>query len=125
MKENKGIIVHGGNINAGQISVGDNAKTEKLVYIQDASQPNPHQFKLDTSQYQKLFQVLATRFDKQELKNLCFNLGVDFDNLSGESKGDKARELLAYLIRHNEIDELLVVGTRLRQDINWTELIQQ
>ena len=124
MEENKGIIIHNGRINAGQIAVGDNAKAKKVVYKNDSSFSNSSQPEFDTSHYQKLLEVLSTRFDKQELKNLCFNLNIDFDNLPGEAKVDKARELLTYIIRRNEIDELLAIGKRLRQDINWTEVIQ-
>jgi hypothetical protein len=39
-------------------------------------------------------------FDLEELRTLCFDLGVKFDTLPGEELGAKTRELLSYLERH-------------------------
>ena len=39
-----------------------------------------------------LRQLLATRFDQSELRTLCFDLGIEYDDLVGASKADKARE---------------------------------
>jgi len=48
--------------------------------------------------------TLEERFDLEEIKNLCFDLDIDFDSLRGEGK--KAREVVAYCQRHDRLEEL-------------------
>jgi hypothetical protein len=69
----------------------------------------------------RLRQILATRFDLGELRTLCFDLGIDYDDLPGEGKANKARELVACLDRHGRIPELLRAGEQLRPDISWSD----
>lgn len=42
----------------------------------------------------KLRQILTSRLDESELQTLCFDLGVNYDDLPGEVLSDKARELI-------------------------------
>ena len=51
-----------------------------------------------------LRQMLDQRFDVEEIKDLCFDLSIDFDDLRGEGKKD--RELVAYCQRHDRLEEL-------------------
>jgi hypothetical protein len=67
----------------------------------------------------ELRELLITHFDEGELRILCFDLGVDYDDLRGEGKAQKARDLIFYLERHNRIPELLKVGKQWRPDISW------
>ncbi len=70
-----------------------------------------------------LRRLLIKHFDIDELRTLCFELGIDYDSLRGESRDDKARELVTYLERRGRLDELVEVGRRLRPDIDWDEAI--
>jgi len=72
---------------------------------------------------QLLLGILDKRFDEGELKTLCFDLGIDYDNLPDEGKANKARELIKYLERRNRIPKLVRVGKRLRSDISWPEVV--
>jgi hypothetical protein len=67
----------------------------------------------------KLRQILVDRFDEGELRTLCFDLGVDYDSLPGVGKADKAREIVAYLERREQIYEFVNVGRQYRSDIPW------
>ena len=78
---------------------------------------------LERKQIVRWRQILITRFDEGELRILCFNLGIDYASLPGESKADKTRELIAYLERHARIPELVEVGRQLRPDISWIQII--
>jgi len=71
-----------------------------------------------------LREILSTYFDDGELRDLCFDLGVDHDNLGVEGRGNKARELLSYLKRRGRISELLETGKRLRPDVPWDDVIK-
>jgi hypothetical protein len=46
----------------------------------------------------RIHQRLIKSLDLEELRTLCFYLGVDYDNLQGEGKAAEAREL----IKHQE-----------------------
>jgi DNA-binding NtrC family response regulator len=51
-----------------------------------------------------LRQTLDEKFDVEEIKDLCFDLGIDFDDLPGDGK--KTREVVAYCWRHDRLEEL-------------------
>ncbi len=67
----------------------------------------------------RLHQILDRKFDEGELQTLCFGLGVEYEDLAGRGQADKARELIRYLIRHDQLPELLQVGQKMRPDISW------
>jgi hypothetical protein len=46
-----------------------------------------------------LRQILTERFDESELRTLCFDLGIDYDDLPGSGKVDKARDRRVILQR--------------------------
>lgn len=65
----------------------------------------------------KLHGVLESRFNLEELRTLCFELGVDYDSLPGEGKSAKARELITHLERRNELDRLVALVRRERGNV--------
>ncbi|MCP4695872.1 MAG: hypothetical protein GY862_03330 [Gammaproteobacteria bacterium] len=67
----------------------------------------------------KLADTLNKRFDKEEINNLCFKLGIEADNLAGQTRETKARELLKHLHRHQKIPDLIETGREIRTDIEW------
>ena len=71
---------------------------------------------------QTLHQVLTERLSLEEVRTLCFDLGVDYDNLGGEGKSAKIRELILYLERRDRLPDLARAGERLRPDVPWRDL---
>jgi len=69
-----------------------------------------------------LIQTLATRFDTEDLRTLCFSLGVDYDDLPAEGKANRARELVKYLERRDQIPDLIEAGRELRPDVSWSDI---
>src|SRR6185436_18221077 len=67
----------------------------------------------------RLHEILTERFDLEELRTLCFRLGIDYDNLRSEGKSGKARELVVFLEHHDRIGELIAIDERLRPDEAW------
>jgi hypothetical protein len=65
-----------------------------------------------------LLNTLRTRFNKNELRELCLYLEVNYEDLPGESLSRKALELVTYCQRHNRLPELIKIITTLRPDIN-------
>jgi hypothetical protein len=64
--------------------------------------------------------ILTLQFDLEELRTLCFELGVDFDDLRGEGKAAKARELVLYLQRRGQLNTLIAEIKKQRPDVNWS-----
>jgi hypothetical protein len=44
----------------------------------------------------RLHKTLDEYFNEQELRTLCFDLGLDYDSLGDDGKSARARELVAY-----------------------------
>lgn len=53
----------------------------------------------DQRELDRFHQVLVARFDREELRTLCFKLGMDYDDLPAEGRDAKARELIRYMSR--------------------------
>lgn len=49
---------------------------------------------------QVLRRALDDGYNLEELRDLCFELGIDFEDLPGETQSGKARELVLYARRH-------------------------
>jgi hypothetical protein len=50
---------------------------------------------------------IVEHFDAEELRTVCFNLGIRYDDLRGEGFIAKARELVLWVERREMLDELL------------------
>ncbi len=68
-----------------------------------------------------LHEILVNKFSLEELRTLYFKLNVDFDELPGLAKSDKARELIDYMIRVDRLDELiaLIWQEREKTPVRW------
>lgn len=51
--------------------------------------------------------VLVENYSLEELRDLCFDLRVDYDSLPGEGKSAKARELVGYFQRRSGLGPLV------------------
>lgn len=66
-----------------------------------------------------LYQKLDRYFDREELRTLCFRLGVDYDSLPAEGKSNKARELVQHCARHELVSSLVEICSQLRPRVSW------
>lgn len=72
----------------------------------------------------RLLRILVERFNEGELQTFCFAMkDITYDELPGEGKSNKARELISYYERRNKIHELVNVGKDFRSDIPWDDII--
>jgi hypothetical protein len=62
---------------------------------------------------------MARRFTKEELRTLCFDLGVDYDDLPSAVKTGQAQDLILHLERAGRLDELLARCRELRPNVKW------
>jgi hypothetical protein len=75
----------------------------------------------DQSYLTKLRQNLVVYFSESELRTLCFDIGVDYDDLIGRGKSDAAREIIAYLERRGCLAELVKRCSELRPNVSWSD----
>jgi len=54
----------------------------------------------------RLAQFIATYFDKEDFENLCYDLGIDHENLRGEKKGTRARNLVNFMEGNGRLIDL-------------------
>ena len=81
-----------------------------LTYRQNKSQQVAastfHLSKLNTQLQVKLHQVLDNYFNEQELRDLCFDMGVEYEDLPALGQDNKARELVASFARSGHLHTL-------------------
>ncbi|HUV90889.1 MAG TPA: caspase family protein [Anaerolineae bacterium] len=65
----------------------------------------------------RLHRILKTRLDLEELRTLCFDLGVNYDDLGGEGLSGKARQLVLRLQKQDGLHLLLEWLRRERPDV--------
>lgn len=106
-------VVQIGNVSGGEVTFGSEA-AERAG--QGTDEPEPRT-KVERERLAELRQILSTLYSESELRDLVFDLGLDFDNLSGDGKAGKARELVAYCDRHGLIAELTETMEKGRPDI--------
>lgn len=69
----------------------------------------------------RLIHNLSTAFDREELRSLCRELNVFYDNLPAEGNEGKARELIAYMERRGRLPELIAHAAGKREKLTWFE----
>ncbi|MCL5994976.1 MAG: PQQ-like beta-propeller repeat protein [Chloroflexi bacterium] len=66
-----------------------------------------------------LHRIIAATFTSDELKTLCLYLSVDYDDLPGENRSSKARELVLFFSRRSELERLIQYCKRERPSVRW------
>jgi len=72
-----------------------------------------------TDNLSEIHQLLVDKLSQEEVKTLCFNLGVDYEELPPGGKSSKVRELLLYLQRRSKLSKLKPAVKKMRSDIDW------
>lgn len=72
-----------------------------------------------TTYLKNLHELLDQHFNLEEIRTLCFELHVDYDNLQGEGKSAKIRELILGLSRKDRLPDLAVLAHEKRSNVGW------
>jgi hypothetical protein len=62
----------------------------------------------------RLYLTIEGHFNEPELQNICFQLGVDYENLAGQGKSARAQSLVSQLHRNGRIGDLIQLCRQLR-----------
>lgn len=71
----------------------------------------------------KLRQQIVRYFNKGDLADLIYDLGVDPDDIPGTTKRDQARELILYCDKRGKMNDLLTICKEMRPHVSWPEHI--
>lgn len=66
---------------------------------------------------------LVNHFNLDELQTLSFDLGIQYDNLAGDTLNAKARELLKYCYRHDLVKKLIEHCQKMHAGVQWVKAI--
>ncbi len=75
-------------------------------------------------QLRQLREFLATRFSRDELQMLCFDLGLDDEDLPSGPKSSLLISLIWRLAREDRLLELIDVGRKQRPEIRWDRVAE-
>ena len=69
----------------------------------------------------QLRDLIAGTFNDNEVRDLCFDFNIPYEDLGGEGKTAKVRELVAYCQSRNSWNDLITHCRELRPNIAWPE----
>jgi hypothetical protein len=72
-----------------------------------------------------LLSLMRDHLNLEELRTLCFQLDVDYDDLLGEAKTGRIRELILLMLREDRLPELVDVLEQTRSEIAWSESVKR
>lgn len=67
----------------------------------------------------QLYRKMEPLFNESELEVVCFELGVQYEDLKGRNRLDKLRELIIYMERRQQLPDLINVVQKQRPRVNW------
>ncbi len=73
----------------------------------------------DNIDKQELERLISTHFNLSELRTLMFELGINFEDIEGDSISSKSVELMRYVRRNNKIPSLLEKLKSVRPNVQW------
>ena len=122
MQKNEGINITGGNINVEQMTAGSHSQNIQITSQDLESDEDQINSSAILSSHMKLYKQLDAYFGEEDIKSLCFELEIDYDNLPALGKSNKIRELIILVARNNSVDQLIGVCQTSRPKINWDQL---
>lgn len=66
-----------------------------------------------------LHHQIQQAFSEGELRDVCLSIGCDFEELEGDTKGERCLSLALWASRHGKTGELLGVCRELRPNVGW------
>jgi hypothetical protein len=101
------------------VAAGYVEKEAKNGFTSSASSIPDHESSFFEGFRADLRHKVATYFNDDEIKSLCFDLGIEYENLAGETREAKARELVTYCERTSQVSQLANRCRELRPSVDW------
>lgn len=74
---------------------------------------------MQQEQRRKLRKLFVAKFSREELRTLCFDMGIPYEDFPDSVSG-LAREMLAYCGKRDMVSALIEAAREMRPDIDWT-----
>ena len=71
-----------------------------------------------------LRELIARHFSLTEISLLCFELNLDYEDLSGDNKAGKTMALVLHFSRRKQLDNLIAACQQQRPQIDWRQVYQ-
>lgn len=68
--------------------------------------------------------LLDQHFSDDELRQLCFDLAIEYENLPGNTRLTKAQSLVEHCLRHNRLSELGIRCCELCPIVTWPDVAE-
>ncbi len=81
-------------------------------------------FMLDTNVYRPLREQIGETFNEEELRTLCFDMGISYEDLGARGRAANIRELIEWAIRYGQLDRLQNTLVSAKPHIIWSELFE-
>lgn len=95
-----GFVIQVGAINGGQVNLGP------AQSLPAADEPSMAISSVERDVLLALRSALVERFGEEDLRDLAFALALEYDDVPGATRKDKARELVLYCHRRGRLAEL-------------------
>jgi formylglycine-generating enzyme required for sulfatase activity len=115
------IIVQGDIISAGNIDDEAAAEQRQPGSISEVPFTRSYTDNKTGLEMIHLRKLLIKHFDPEELRVLCFDLGLDYEELAGTTKSTKMQDLITYLERRGELPRLLDEVKSQRPNVAWPD----
>ena len=66
-----------------------------------------------------LFYNLEERSNLENLKGICFDLNIEYEDIAGDTRPEKARNLILYLEQRARVNDLIAWGRQNRAELVW------
>ena len=78
-----------------------------------------HPEKLPNEKRVKLTALILDYFNEEDVKTLCYDLEIEYDDLPAVGRSSKVRELVTHVGNHSSTDDLLSRLRKLRPRVSW------
>lgn len=79
----------------------------------------------NTVQRINLVDFMARHFNDEEIKDVCFRMQIEYNDLAAEGRAGKIRELVLFVERHGRVQELHKLVRQLRPRLSWNYILTE
>jgi len=73
----------------------------------------------------QISELMSQHFDVMEIDQIAWDMNINEDEITGTTRGERARALIAYCERRLKMHELIFHCKRLRQEVLWPQIPHQ
>ncbi len=70
----------------------------------------------------QMYRLLLDHFNEEDLRTLCFEIGLEYEDLGARGRANNARELIVVAARQEIFADLLVAAQKMRPRVIWPDM---